>query len=83
MKRAPRLILWGSILAALGLLLTLIVQLWFVPATLALFFLAAIPCSVAALGLFVAAVYRDALRARLTSAGENRESASPPPAPRR
>ncbi|HLG42970.1 MAG TPA: hypothetical protein VI643_06360 [Planctomycetota bacterium] len=65
MKRVPKPILWAAILAVVGLVLTLAVQLWFSPATLALFFMVAIPCSAAAIAIFGIAVYRDAIRPRM------------------
>ena len=60
-----RLIVWACALALVGLSLTTLIQFWFTPVLLAAFFLVAIPCSAAAIGLYVLAVYRDAVRSKI------------------
>ena len=49
-------------LSAVGLLLTVLIQIWFTPITLALFFLVAIPAGLAGVGLYAYVVFRDAIK---------------------
>jgi hypothetical protein len=65
MKQIPKTIMAASALAGLGLLLTLLIQFWFTPVLLTLFFGVALPCCAAGVLLYVWAVYRDALRPKL------------------
>lgn len=55
----------ASGLSALGLVLTVLIQIWFTPITLALFFLVAIPSGIAGVGLYGYAVFRDAIKPKL------------------
>ncbi len=64
-SRVSKMVPWAAALAVVGLVLTLAVQLWFSPATLALFFMVAMPCSAAAIVLFVVAVYREVIRPKM------------------
>lgn len=65
MKKIPKPIVVASALASIGLTLTTMIQFWFTPILLALFFLVAVPCSAAAVALYVWVVYRDAVKPKL------------------
>jgi hypothetical protein len=55
----------ASGLSALGLVLTVLIQIWFNPITLALFFLLGVPLNLAGIGLYVYIVFRDAIKPKL------------------
>ncbi len=57
--KVPKLVRIASVLAGTGLGLTLLIQLWFTPVLLTLFFGLAIPCSLASIVLFAYIVIRD------------------------
>jgi hypothetical protein len=72
--KTPRSIWFASALAAIGLGLTFLIQVWFTPLLMTLFFGVAVPACAAALILFGWSVYRDAVRPAISGESSRTES---------